>query len=255
MTTFEPPRLTGSEAQQLVQLKSYLFQLSDKLNTALSNLDENNFAANSTARTVVSGSLGGEAAETVNQAAATLKALIIKTANDVRAEIDVITTTLEGSYVAASEFGTYQETIAAQLTAMPDYVMQEIDYNATITSINASLGVLEAYQVETSGRIKAGIVYYDGATPIVGIAIGQELATTGSTEEVGGNTYDVIDKKEFSVVLTARKLAFYQGEAEVAYLSNSKLYITNATITGKLALGTDWEISSTDGYTIKWTGG
>jgi len=249
-----PPPLTGDEKKQLLTLREYLFGISRQLNTALQNLDESNFSPNSQARSVVGGSLGTAASASLNSTASALKSLIVKTADQVHSEIETVQHTLESSYVANSDFGTFQEHVAAQFTATPQYVAQEIDYNATISAINSALGVLEQYRVETSGYIRSGVVYYDGVTPIIGIAIGQNLSDTGATEEVDGTDYDVLDKKQFSVVLTAQKLSFYQWETEVAYLSNSRLYITNLTVTNGINLSDKWLLTGNDGFTAWWIG-
>ena len=56
-------------------------------------------------------------------------------------------------------------------------------------------------------------------------------------------------------VFTARKLSFYQDNVEVAYLSNNRLYITDAQITGRVFLGGDWQVERSNGLTLKWIGG
>jgi hypothetical protein len=50
----------------------------------------------------------------------------------------------------------------------------------------------------------------------------------------------------------ADKLSFYdKNDTEVAYISDYKLYITNAQITGTLNLGR-YELDPTDGLAFKW---
>jgi len=48
----------------------------------------------------------------------------------------------------------------------------------------------------------------------------------------------------FKTVLTNDKLSFYDGEIEVAYISNNKMYIRNAEIIDVLTIG-----NATDGWT------
>ncbi|MEA5144331.1 MAG: hypothetical protein VB023_12280 [Oscillibacter sp.] len=55
-------------------------------------------------------------------------------------------------------------------------------------------------------------------------------------------------------MFTARKLSFYQDDVEVAYLSNNRLYITDAQITGRVFLGGDWQVERSNGLTLKWIG-
>ena len=96
---------------------------------------------------------------------------------------------------------------------------------------------------------------YDGAAPVIGIAIGQDIQTSGTDVGADGRTYDVIEKKSFLSILTAEKLSFYQGENEVAYLSNNQLYITAAHILDRIEMGDGWQLGSENGFTVKWVGG
>lgn len=45
------------------------------------------------------------------------------------------------------------------------------------------------------------------------------------------------DEEDFQMVISNEKIQFLQNEVEVAYLSNNKLYITHAQITGSLQIG------------------
>jgi len=65
------------------------------------------------------------------------------------------------------------------------------------------------------------------------------------------------DNSPFTVELSNEKLAFKQDGAEVAYMSNSAMYITNARVTNTLSVGKqsdgwfDW-IMTEDGLAMKW---
>lgn len=250
MVTFEPPRLTGNEAAQLTQLKSYLFQLSEKLNVALSNLDENNFAQTSTARVVVSGGVGGDVTAAMLDRASALKSEIIKTADIIQSQIDTINTSLAYFYEADSAFGTFKEDIKTIITTTAASVTQDIFASETITALNTDVGVLNQYKIDTSGYIRSGIVGYDGITPIIGIVIGQGITST----VVEGEEQELIHFPAFSTVLTSERLSFYRNTDEIAYMSGVVLYITNATITNILSLGDKWDITHTSGFTVKWKG-
>ena len=99
-----PPRLTGDTADQLRQITSYLYQLQRDLNVALDSVDGVvKEAAGETAATA--------AEQTVSATAKSLKSLIIKTAGVIRQEMDTWAQTLEGTYLAISDFGTYREEV------------------------------------------------------------------------------------------------------------------------------------------------
>lgn len=91
------PNITGhSEAEQLVQIKSYLHQLAEQLNWALTAIESGG-----------SGGTSGVATSQVEISAETfyeLKAMIIKSTDTVNAYYEKINKKLEGQYVEQEEF-------------------------------------------------------------------------------------------------------------------------------------------------------
>ena len=177
-----------------------------------------------------------------------LKALIIKTADTVRAEMDRITAELNGTYVAQSEFGSYVEQLSLYLEANPEAVTQYYkfasDLQANLDRVDADFS---AWRTETGGYIRTGIVAWDGEVPVYGVAVGQDL----TTHEVDGET--AVDQRQFRSTFTANRLSFWQDETEVAYISNNKLYIRSAEVLDGLRLG-PWQITASGGLTVQWNG-
>ena len=65
-------------------------------------------------------------------------------------------------------------------------------------------------------------------------------------------------QSDFKTQITNRKVAFMQGSSEVAYISDSSMFITNARVTQQLSIGTDngngyfdWTVTPT-GLGLKW---
>lgn len=259
MTTIsQPPILSGSDRQQLVQIRQYLYQMSRDLNIALNNLTADNFATSADAKKVLGGrddSKEVQNQETRKQLSA-LKSLIIKTAETVKSEIEMLESNLKSTYVAQSTFGTFTEEIQTQLTATAEAVQQNIQYQATLTDdLNGITSAFNQYVVETGGYIKQGIIGYDNAAPIIGIAIGQDIKVTG-TDTKDGQEYEVIDTSSNMSVWTPEKLAFYVNGMEAAYVSNGAFYADDMYVLSRLFLGqNNWQISATRGLTIKWIGG
>lgn len=252
----QPPILNGSDRQQLVQIRQYLYQMSRDLNLALNNLTAENFSTSAEAKKVLSGSDDSKEVQNkeTRKQLSTLKSLIIKTADTVRAEMDVLEANLESTYVAKSDYGTFAEGIQTQLTATAEAVQQNIQYQATLTdSLNGITAAFNQYVVETGGYIKQGIIGYDNAVPIIGIAIGQDIKVTG-TDTKDGQEYEVIDTSSNMSVWTPNKLAFYVNGMEAAYVSNGAFYADDMYILSRLFLN-NWQISSNRGLTIKWIGG
>lgn len=233
---------------------AYLFELVSALDLSLRNLDEQNFREGSYARAAAEGGLTAEQKKTMDAGLSTLRSQIIKTAKIVRKEMDVLETRLRSEYLAVSDFGTYRESVEGQITALAGSIEQLISYTSEISDDLGGMGeAFDRYRVETEGYIKQGIIGYDGAVPVIGIAIGQDIKLTGATEEVDGKTYDVIDTTSNMSVWTPEKLAFYINGSETAYFSNGALNVENIIVGGKLTVGS-WEISTGNGCTVRWIG-
>ena len=95
--------------------------------------------------------------------------------------------------------------------------------------------------LETNAYIRTGLLFYsDDGFPVYGLELGQKNEANG---------VEVFNK---FAMFTADKLSFYdQNENEVAYISDQKLYITEAHITGALTLGR-YYISTANGLAFKW---
>lgn len=248
----QPPILQGSEAQQIIQLRRYLFQISRELNRAVGSLD----VQNETTRRVLSGAADAERNAQIQSGLSGLKSLILQSADLVQSAVDRLEAELHSSYVAVSEYGTYQEEIQQKITAMDGQIEQAItDVVALEDETHAVSRQFDAYRIETEGYIRQGIIGYEDAVPIIGIAIGQDITVTGETEEVDGVTYEVIDTASNMSVWTPEKLSFYISGAETAWFSNGALYVGNVIVTGKLCLGAaNWEIRCQNGFAVKYTG-
>ena len=248
MSTFlMPPAPQGSVQQQLTAQYAYLFQMAQQLNLALDGLAGGGVP--SAAGGAGSGSAASGDRPEIEQQYRTLKSLILRTARQIRSEMDKVRLELQGEYVAVSDFGTYLEqlnsTIEADAAAITQYYKFFSDLQGNVEKVSAAF---ERYRVDTEGYIRTGIVYYDGAVPVYGVAVGQDLITV----EVDGE--QVVQQKNFRATYTAGKLSFWQDAVEVAYVSNNRLYISNITVLQAVTLGR-WEISGSDGLSFKWIGG
>lgn len=236
---------------------SYLFQAAQALNLALSRLDESNFSEDSTARQILAGGQTAEQRKETEQGLGRLRTLIIKTADAVRAEQAALELRLQSTYVALSDFGDYQEEIDTRLTATAARIEQALSYYAELSdSLHGVSEDFDAYRVDVQGYIRQGVIGYDGAVPIIGIAMGRDLRVTGAKETVDGTEYEVIDTSSNMSIWTPDKLSFYINGAEAAYFSNGALYVGTVIVKEKLVLGQDkWQITHDDGFTVRWIGG
>lgn len=237
------PRIDGATTeQQLRQLRSYLYQMTEQLQFALNHLNAENFDT-ATKELIVSGgsSLPGGMTPEQNQFYNELKALIIKTAHTVEAYYEEITRTLEYEYVAQSEFGIFKEYAQSELRQNADNLTQ---YYGKTTELESNLQGVETefndYVANTNAYIRTGFLYEnEQGVPIYGVEIGQV-----TKQEIDGE--EVIVTAGMISRFANNRLSFYQDEAEVAYISNQRLYITDAEITGVLVVGS----GKTGAYTV-----
>lgn len=248
------PNITAKdEAGQLLQVKSYLIQLVNQLNFALTTIESGRSGS-----VVYANGKPIPAAEvekdnpigTFNS----IKGLIIKSADIVEAYYEEISERLEGIYVAQSDFGTYSEQTAADITANSTGITQAYE---NIQKITSDVEGIANRLLEVNAHIKSGILYYAGeggtehsseipnGTPVYGLEVGQRIVADGV------ETFNKYAR------FTASKLSFYdQNDNEVAYISDHKLYIAHVEVTGSFTQGGFVDITLADKSVVtKWIGG
>lgn len=224
-----------TEAGKIEQIKSYLQQLAEQLKWALNSIQSSGntvvYQGNQSDTKDVS---DGEAQATFNS----VKALIISSADVISAYYDEIEKRLSGLYVAQSDFGTYAEQTDAVISASSQAISAMF---TNLQEIITDIENLEHSLIGVTANLKAGILYYDDAgVPIYGLEIGQK------------NEIDGVEVFNKYARFTSDRLSFYdQNDTEVAYISDYKLHITNAQITGTLTLGR-FEFDTSDGLICRW---
>lgn len=264
-----PPALRGVEADQIKQLHGYLNQMQRSLMLALDGVSVK--AAEMVKQAQQSGSPlpdGGEA--TVHEAYRQLKALIIKTAHTIRHEYNELVEEFNSTYLAQSEFGTFQEGLNQTIVTTAQGVVQNFQYDSQLQNlagnlaatnqsiadfqglldgINSGISGLESYNINTEQYIKTGLLYFDeNNVPRYGVAVGEKLTT------ITVNGQEVIRRTNLVGTFTSDRLSFWQNDVEVAYVSNNQLYIQEAKVLGNLFIG-NWVIDTTYGFAIKWVEG
>ena len=220
-----------------------------------------------------------------------IKPLIIKSADIINAYYEEINTRLESLYVAQSDFGTFVEqntqTIEATATDVAQRfenvqsifldevelidsdlqgVKASIETNikdltdevskfdpkikeakdaivSDIDKLKDSLNTLNEIVIEVNANIKSGLIDHDdNGIPIYGLEIGQK------------NTINGVEVFNKFARFSAGRLSFFDNNGtEVAYISDYKLYITHAEVTGTLKLG-GYLVDTSNGVTFKWVG-
>lgn len=246
MVDIRLPNIKGTtEKEQLREMKSYLYQLVGQLQWAL---NEVNKPETQVVKAIVTPSVPytvpHAVAELANMDAearfAEIKPLIIKSSEIVEAYYEEINKKLVGEYVAESDFGTYVEQ--TEMTQSETSTGVEQNYS-NIQKILTDIENLNFTLAEVNARIKTGLLDYDeNGLPIYGLEVGQRNVVDGD---------EVFNKY---ARFTAGRLSFYdQNGAEVAYISDYKLYITHAEVRGTLKLG-GYRIDTSSGLAFKWVG-
>lgn len=233
------PNINGkTDAEQLAQIKSYLYQFAGQLQWALSTVEVGN-SPNVAIQNTGSADKKEDPTTNFNE----LKGLIIKSADIVNAYYEKIDSLLKlsGYYTAKSDFGIFKEEMMNQLIATNAQIQQNI---VDLQSIYDENGNIKA-ELLVNGHIYSGIIEYakDGEA-IVGIEIGQ------STNVNGVQTFNKFAR------FTADRLAFYDASNQndpVAYISNYKLVITEAEVLGNLQLGR-FVFDTSNGLALTWEG-
>lgn len=162
-----------------------------------------------------------------------VKSLIIKSAEIVEAYEEELRKTFDGLYTAQSDFGDYQRTTNQTITDNSTATENRFTEHAEIISR------LVNYDRDINAWIKTGELE-DG---VYGIEVGQ------TTEENGDEVYNKYAR------FTSGGLYFYIPSVDepIAYMTDNKLYITNAHIVGSLTLG-GYVVDTSNGVAFKWGG-
>lgn len=235
------PNITAAtDRERLQQIQSYLYQMAQQLQWAFDTIDTGGTTGTAAGSPVTAKQ---EAVKTDPASTfAGVKNLIIKSADIVNAYYDEISKRLEGVYVAQSDFGTYTQETALELKANSQSIQQLYTNNQELTE---TVDALYDSTIAANAYLKSGLLDEkpDG-TPVYGLEIGQ-------TNSVDGDT--VFDK---FARFTADRLSFFDSnDVEVAYISDYKLYITNAEISGSLWLSGRFKIYYKGGLAFQWIGG
>ncbi len=244
------------------EVYNYLYQLQEIINLAL--VEQEDVAEGGTK--VNPAGLPGSTAESLDaMTVAQLKALIIKTADTVTIRETIIAAEeaiaalrmkLEQEYVAVSQFGEYMKTTTAEWDT--DATGQEQRYTI-LEWIKANLGevsaAFEQYKSQMEGYIRLGIIDEDeDGTPVIGVAVGQDLLVKEWTDPETGEKTIEVDKRHFRATFSPKRISLWEDANEVAWIASDMLHARNAVIEGNLQTG-EWLWDSGDGMALLWAGG
>ena len=233
------PNITAStDSGKLQQMQSYMLQLVQQLNWALNTVETAQVENTPTVKYESKPATAKEAEETFNS----IKALIIKSADIVKAYETTIFSDFNGKYFAESDFGTYLEETNRKVEENSKGVSESYKQ---IQAIDTDLDGIAEYINTTEGYIRRGILDEQGT---IGIEVGETM--DGSYHRYAR--------------FTAEKLSFFDiNGSEVAYIGTGDtdksdsncLYVRGkAVFLGEIQLG-GYKTDTTDGLAFTWIGG
>lgn len=234
------PNITATtEAGKLQQMQSYMYQLVEQLNWAL-NTVQSAQSGNTSAAVVYQQrepSTPQEAEDTFNS----IKALIIKSADIVKAYETTIFSDFDGKYFAESDFGTYLEETNRKVEENSKGVTETY---TRVESIDSRVEGVEDEISTTNSYIKRGLL----SNGEYGIEIG-ETSEDGVFRQYARFTHE--------------KLSFHDVNGnEVAYIGAGNanngdtkcLYVTGrAVFQGEVHFG-GYKLDTSDGLAFTWIG-
>ena len=232
------PNITATtEAGKLQQMQSYMHQLVEQLNWAL-NTVESAQAGNATPAVVYQQrepATAQEAEDTFNS----IKALIIKSADIVKAYETTIFSDFNDKYFAESDFGTYIEETNKQVKENSKGVSETY---TNVQTINSKVEGIEDEIKTTNAYINRGLLYYDDTGKAV---YGLEV---GETSDDGAFL-------KYARFISDRLSFFDKNGEEIAYIGAGCLYVRGKTIfLGEIQLG-GYKTDTSDGLAFTWIGG
>ena len=228
------PNITAPTAEgQMAQMQSYMHQLVQQLNWALNTIGD--AQSGNTSNVVVNNSSEDispkEAEDTFNS----IKALIIKSADIVRAYEETIKADFNGEYFADSDFGSYLEQTSRSIEENSNGVT---DVYTNVQTITDKVNGLEEDVRITNAYIRKGLL--DENNAIYGV-------------EVGETTQDGAYMKYAR--FTSDRLSFFDANSnEVAYIGNGCLYILGTSkFIGDVFFG-GYKADTSNGIAFTWIG-
>lgn len=252
---FQLPPITAD--MSVDRMRSYLMQMQDQLEYALNNLETSNFTE--TTKQELSKNSAAISQEVVEASEEVSKAFVLKNAEEIREEMQTYVQSITGQYEAISEqFGTYREETDLKIETNANGITQNYNKvtaletstnnaiaatNAEVTSQGDVIDATTAWKRLTQAYIKTGLLYYEGLTPVYGIAIGQINIDENDPEEC-------MIREGFYATYTGSDIVFYKGTTEVARYSDIEA-IVNQLSTNRIVMGNFTISVDADGFTIR----
>lgn len=233
------PNITGkTDAEQMVQVRSYLHQLVDQLNWALNTAEA--YQSGNTSAPVVYNQSESATPQDAESTFNSIKALIIKSADIVKAYETTIFSDFNGKYFAESDFGSFVDETSRFVEENSRGVTEAYE---RIQSLDTDMDGVQDYVETTEGYIKRGILA-DGS---IGIEVGE-------TTDNGFHRYAQFTSERLTFFDVNGKPVAYIGAAENDKSDANCLYITGKAVFKGEILFNKYKMDTSDGLAFTWIG-
>ena len=265
-----PPILRGTAQQQLAQLRDYLVRRAreeerapapvsaDTASSALASVSDADVAS-----LVTGAAAGGVGANTTasslaaRQSDAALRALILKTADQVQSRVDKLAASLQADFVVQSDFGRYQEEIRTLIQATARQIVERYDFTALLDASRTAIGELTGSVTRLQGQIRRGLIEDpETGEESIGIAVAESLRFTGRRLTRDGEELEELSPGQSLGLYTATGWQFWCSGSKRGWFdaSDGRLHVRGLTAEEELDLGGDWVLSATGGLGIRYLG-
>ncbi len=160
-----PPVVSGNVSEQIMQLRSYVYQTVEALNVGFQDMSAEGILKE--VSNAVSSNADKEENTAVKSIQNNIRSLIVKTADYAVKNSEELTKTLKSNYVAISDFGKYTEQLQNDITINAEGIQQLFHFTSGISSEFGD-GTVSSEQY-----IKTGLLFYDTeGAPVYGVGIG-----------------------------------------------------------------------------------
>jgi len=252
MSIERPPILRGSAERQLAALRDYLFRLAGSLDTAAAAPAAGYVLRKSAdGKSVYAPGGGGTddgtekaAIERMRKNARELKALILKTADEIEQEMDRKEEEYHGTFIARSEFGEFEERTSLLVETTAKDIVETYRSISAVRSDQADIELLQDYMTQLNGEIRRGFLE-DPDNPgetVFGIAVSAQLRFTGAVRSKDGYEYHELEGNQTLGLYTASGWQFWIDGHRAGWFDSmdGMLHVANVYVEDALTFGGSW---------------
>lgn len=210
----------GTAEEQLAQIRSYIYRNNEQLNATLANLSVDKMWEQTASALSVSNGDIVEVNKDLMSRYATIRDLVIKTADVVIQSDEKFTSQMNGNYVAISDFGKYLRDTTLDISGSSVGIEYLYNYASQLETD------LDNYKVNQTSYIKQGLLDESGASPIYGVEVG----LLSDSFEYNGKVIDT--RSNLKTRITPTEMSWWAENKKLFYLDKESVYFPYAKITG-----------------------